>query len=59
MIVEERGVRLMIDLERGQKTGGFLDQRENRYRLRELAHNARVLDGYCYTGGFALAARVR
>jgi 23S rRNA (cytosine1962-C5)-methyltransferase len=55
-IVEERGVRLMIDFERGQKTGGFLDQRENRYRLREIAQAARVLDAYCYSGGFALAA---
>jgi 23S rRNA (cytosine1962-C5)-methyltransferase len=54
--VEERGIRFLVDLERGQKTGSFLDQRDNHYRLRELAKDARVLDAYCYNGGFTLAA---
>ncbi len=52
----ENGVRLAIDFEHGQKTGYFLDQRENRARLGAMAERARVLDAYCYAGGFALAA---
>ena len=45
------------DFEHGQKTGYFLDQRENRARLARLcARRQRVLDAYCYAGGFALAA---
>jgi len=54
--VRENGVALSVDLEHGQKTGYFLDQRDNRRRLRELAGGARVLDAYCYAGGFSLAA---
>lgn len=55
-IVVESGRRIALDLERGQKTGGFLDQRENRARVESIAHGARVLDAYCYGGGFSLAA---
>lgn len=55
-VVVENGVKLAIDLERGQKTGYFLDQRENHARLGTIAEGARVLDAYCYSGGFALAA---
>jgi len=40
----------------GQKTGMFLDQRENRRRVGELSRGARVLDVYAYAGGFALSA---
>jgi len=54
--VRENGIRLVVDLERGQKTGCFLDQRQNRMRIKALAPDARVLDAYCYAGGFALAA---
>ncbi|MBF6559914.1 MAG: class I SAM-dependent rRNA methyltransferase [Candidatus Binataceae bacterium] len=54
--VVEDGIRLAVDLEHGQKTGGFLDQRGNRATIREIARGARMLDAYCYTGGFALAA---
>jgi 23S rRNA (cytosine1962-C5)-methyltransferase len=54
--VMENGLRLTVDLEHGQKTGGFLDQRVNRATIREMASDARVLDTYCYAGGFALAA---
>ncbi len=54
--VRENGIELLIDLEHGQKTGYFLDQRDNRLLLRELARGARVFDGYCYSAGFALAA---
>src|SRR6185436_3325869 len=44
------------DVAEGQKTGFFLDQRENRQRVRALAAGRDVLDGFCYTGGFAIAA---
>lgn len=54
--VRENGIPLMVDLERGQKTGYFLDQRPNRMRIKALAAGARVLDAYCYAGGFTLAA---
>ncbi|HZP44240.1 MAG TPA: class I SAM-dependent rRNA methyltransferase [Candidatus Binataceae bacterium] len=54
--VFENGIPLLIDLAHGQKTGWFMDQRENRLRVRALARDARVLDLYCYGGGFALNA---
>jgi 23S rRNA (cytosine1962-C5)-methyltransferase len=54
--VSENGIELLIDFEHGQKTGYFLDQRDNRALLGELAGGARVFDGYCYSAGFALAA---
>jgi 23S rRNA (cytosine1962-C5)-methyltransferase len=52
----ENGVRLEVEPLGGQKTGYFLDQRENRALVGRLAHDARVLDLYTYAGGFALAA---
>jgi 23S rRNA (cytosine1962-C5)-methyltransferase len=55
-IAVEHGLRLAIDFDRGQKTGAFLDQRENRVMVRELARGSRVLDAYCYAGSFTLAA---
>jgi len=54
--VSENGIKMIVDLERGQKSGAFLDQRENRARFGTLAAGARVLDLCCYTGGFALHA---
>jgi 23S rRNA (cytosine1962-C5)-methyltransferase len=54
--VRENGLRMTVDLERGQKTGAFLDQRENRARFGALAAGLRVLDLCCYSGGFALNA---
>lgn len=56
--VRENGVRFRIDVMRGHKTGFFCDQRENRRRLAPLCRDAQVLDLCCYTGGFALAAKV-
>ena len=56
VVVTEHRLKFVIDLERGQKTGAFLDQRENRARFGALAKGARVFDGCCYGGGFALAA---
>jgi 23S rRNA (cytosine1962-C5)-methyltransferase len=45
-----------VDVVAGQKTGFFLDQRENRRRIRALAQERDVLDCFCYTGGFSVAA---
>ncbi|MGH9352129.1 MAG: class I SAM-dependent rRNA methyltransferase, partial [Terriglobia bacterium] len=53
VVAAENGVKFRFDLLRGQKTGGFLDQRENRAVAREYAHG-RALDCFCYNGGFAL-----
>jgi 23S rRNA (cytosine1962-C5)-methyltransferase len=52
----EYGLNFRVDVEQGQKTGFFLDQRENRQRVRALAAGRDVLDGFCYTGGFAINA---
>ena len=52
----EYGLNFKVDVEQGQKTGFFLDQRENRQRVRALAAGREVLDGFCYTGGFAINA---
>lgn len=49
------GVRSAVDLERGQKTGTYLDQAENRTRVGALAAGRDVLDAFCYDGGFSLA----
>ncbi len=52
----ENGIRMIVDVENGQKTGYFLDQRENRASLKGLVDGAEVLDVFCYTGGFSLHA---
>ena len=52
----ENGLRFFADYGSGQKTGFFLDQRENRERLRALASGRRVLNLFSYTGGFSVAA---
>lgn len=54
----EHGVRCEVDFAAGHKTGFFCDQRENRRRLAAFTKDRRVLDLCCYTGGFALAAKV-
>jgi 23S rRNA (cytosine1962-C5)-methyltransferase len=54
--VTEHGVPSIVDVVRGQKTGAFLDQRENRRRVGELARGRRVLNLFSYTGGFGLHA---
>jgi 23S rRNA (cytosine1962-C5)-methyltransferase len=54
--IVEYGLNFRVDVEQGQKTGFFLDQRENRQRVRELASDREVLDGFSYTGGFSIAA---
>lgn len=55
-IIEENGLKLNVDIENGQKTGYFLDQKRNRYLLREMAAGLKVLDCFSHTGGFALNA---
>ncbi len=52
----EEGIRFQIDFSSAQKTGLFLDQRENHQRVAALSQGKRVLDLYCYSGGFALHA---
>ena len=52
----ENGLRFEADLWKGQKTGFFFDQRENRERIRTLAGGRRVLNLFSYTGGFSLYA---
>jgi 23S rRNA (cytosine1962-C5)-methyltransferase len=50
----ENGVKFSVDLWQGQKTGFFLDQRDKREALRKYARNKRVLNCFCYTGGFSV-----
>ncbi|MFZ2972162.1 MAG: class I SAM-dependent rRNA methyltransferase [Ferribacterium limneticum] len=54
--IDENGVRLAIDIAGGHKTGFYLDQRENRALLGQLAAGKDVLNCFCYTGGFSLQA---
>ncbi len=54
--IDENGVRLGVDVVGGHKTGFYLDQRDNRLLTRDLAAGKRVLNCFCYTGGFSLQA---
>ena len=54
--IDEAGARFEVDVHRGQKTGLFLDQRDNRLHLRGLAAGAEVLNLFGYTGGFSIQA---
>lgn len=54
--VIENGNKFLVDWEEGQKTGFFLDQRENRRLLGEFCHDKNVLNTFCYTGGFSVYA---
>jgi len=54
--VKENGIRFTADWEKGQKTGFFLDQRENRKLLGRYGAGKKVLNTFCYTGGFSLYA---
>jgi 23S rRNA (cytosine1962-C5)-methyltransferase len=54
--IVEHGLRYRIDLSAGQKTGFFIDQRENRRHVSRYVRDARVLDMCCYSGGFSLVA---
>jgi 23S rRNA (cytosine1962-C5)-methyltransferase len=54
--IVENGLEYLVDLQSGQKTGFYCDQRENRRRVAEFCSSRRVLDLFCYTGGFSLNA---
>lgn len=54
LLIEENGVKYGVDVAEGQKTGFFLDQRDNRRRTADFVQGGRVLDICSYTGGFAL-----
>lgn len=52
----ENGLSFQVDVTQGQKTGGFLDQRENHLAVSKLVRGHRVLDVFCYAGGFSVTA---
>ncbi len=54
--IEENGVRYLVDVKDGQKTGFFLDQKYNRLAIQKLCRGAKVLDCFTHTGSFALNA---
>ena len=54
--IREHGVKFLVDPSGGHKTGFFLDQREHRRRMQDRAKGKRVLDLFCCSGGFSLAA---
>ena len=55
-VIRENGLTFALDLTGGQKTGGFLDQKDNHLFLRQFCAGARVLDCFSYAGGFAMNA---
>lgn len=54
--IVENGIKMIVDLENGQKTGYFLDQKENRDNLKHYVKDKEVLDCFCNNGGFSLCA---
>lgn len=54
--IEEYGCRFRVDVKEGQKTGFYLDQRENRFSLQKVSHGKKILDCFCYSGGFSIHA---
>ncbi len=56
VVIIQNGIHFSVDIIQGQKTGFYFDQRTNRQKVKELAAGKRVLDLFCYTGGFALYA---
>jgi len=56
IVISEHDVKMQVDIVAGHKTGFYLDQRDNRRLLREVAGGRRVLNCFCYTGGFSLQA---
>lgn len=55
-VAEENGLKFHVDWLKGQKTGFFVDQRDNRALLEKYANNRKVLNMFCYTGGFSVYA---
>lgn len=58
VIITENGVKYQVDIENGQKTGFFLDQKYNRLAIQKLCRDASVLDCFTHTGSFALNAGI-
>lgn len=58
VIITENGVKYHVDIENGQKTGFFLDQKYNRLAIQKLCNGASVLDCFTHTGSFALNAGI-
>jgi 23S rRNA (cytosine1962-C5)-methyltransferase len=56
VVIEENGLRFAVNLTEGQKTGYYLDQRDNRAAVSKLAAGRRVLDAFSYSGGFGVYA---
>jgi 23S rRNA (cytosine1962-C5)-methyltransferase len=56
ILVHENGIAYLVDPIHGHKTGFYIDQRDNRHIVQELSDNRRVLNMFCYTGGFSLSA---
>ncbi|MCQ2603326.1 MAG: class I SAM-dependent methyltransferase, partial [Clostridia bacterium] len=56
IIIEENGLKMTVDIKNGQKTGYFLDQKENRNAIRRYAKDKTVLDCFCNSGGFSMNA---
>ena len=56
IIIEENGLKMSVDVKHGQKTGYFLDQKENRYAVRRYATDKSVLDCFSNSGGFSVNA---
>ena len=54
--IEEYGCRFRVNVKKGQKTGFYLDQRENRFLLKGLSEGKEILDCFCYTGAFSIHA---
>ncbi len=52
--IEENGLKMLVDIKNGQKTGYFLDQKENRFAARRYAAGGDVLDCFCNSGGFSV-----
>ena len=56
LLIEENNLQFIVDIKNGHKTGFYLDQRENRKKIRQLTSGRRVLDCFSYTGGFTVNA---
>ncbi len=56
IIIEENGIKMSVDVKNGQKTGYFLDQKDNRLAIRRYTKDKSVLDCFCNSGGFSMNA---
>lgn len=56
IIIQENGLSIQVDVDKGQKTGYFLDQHENRKAIQHIVKDADVLEAFCYVGSFSIHA---